>query len=490
VREAWAWPDSDLGPEYRALGADAEFVAHARAVLGAAAIRAEAVRTGVVPFVADGAFTPEEARVIERAVACGLWIDAPWVAQAFALLADVAVAPTNAKSVPSQAVCHAIARGIRTAPTPEAVLAMDAVVKRIRHAGLAKKLRRDVGTGRRGLAHRPEVALRLSTDIPPTKTQVVAWTKTLEACWALDASWSAERWRVAAHDWPAVSDVAARLVWWADGVGAFRGTPGAFVGVEDDPVEVPDDVSVRLWHPASATEDQRERWRDHVRRHRVDQPLRQVFREHYDASERGFADLVCDARQLVGVARTQGWTSDGDCLARVAGPVRVELQVDGGVYPGTEGVVTVRGVRVGWVVRSPDERGRDHVLVPAKPDRPLPAVSVSELLRSVDLLVSTSAYAREDGEATALPPGGVLETRRTILRHVLAELPTADRARVMVRSRHVAIDDYRVHLTTARVTRSGDPVGIEPATDTPLWMPVSDPFLSAVVGTIWSLLRL
>ena len=110
-----------MSPEYRALGTDPEFVAHAQAVLVAAAARGAAVRTGEVPFVADRAFTLEEAQVVERAVTCGLWMDAPWVAPAFDLLADVAVAPTDARSVPSQAVCHAIARGVRTAPTPEAV---------------------------------------------------------------------------------------------------------------------------------------------------------------------------------------------------------------------------------------------------------------------------------------------------------------------------------------------------------------------------------
>lgn len=495
VRESWAWPDIDLGPEYRALGADPDFVAHAREVLIAAAVRGEAVRTGAVPFVADGAFTPQEARVIERAVTCGLWVDADWVAPAFELLADVAVAPTDAKSVPSQAVCHAIARGVRTAPTPEAVLALDAVVKRIRHAGLAKKLRRDVGTGRRGLAHRPEVALRLPANAPPTKAQVTSWTKALEACWELDAAWPADRWSAAAHGWPAVSDVAVRLVWWADGVGAFRGTPGAFVGADDLPVVVPDDASVRLWHPAAVSEDEREQWRDHVRRHRVAQPLRQVFREHYSASESGFHDLVCDARQLVGVSRTQGWTSDGESLCRAAGSVRAELDVEGPVYPGADGTATVRGVRVGWVGRHPDSRWRTVVLVPADPGNPLPTVPVSELLRSVDLLVSASAIAREDdgsdarSPGAASSPGGVLAMRRTVLRHLLAELPEPDRARVALESRHVEVGTFRVHLTTARVTRSGDPVDIEPSSETGLWMPSADPLLSRIVGLVEALLR-
>lgn len=494
VRE-WAMPDDDLGPEYRALGTDPAFVAHAQEVLVRAAARGSAVRTGAVPFVADGAFTPEEARVIERAVTCGLWIDAPWVWPAFDLLADVAVAPTAAKSVPSQAACHAIARGVRTAPTPEAVLALEAVVKDIRHAGLAKKLRRDVAAGRRRLAHRPEVALRLPTDVAPTKAQVTGWARALEACWALDVSWPADRWKALAHHWPAVSDVAARLVWHADGVGTFRGAPGAFVRADDQPVEIPEDASVRLWHPAAATEDERELWRDHVRRHRVDQPIQQAFREHYDAAERGFTDLVCDARRLVGVSRGQGWAADEGGLRRISGSVLARLDAEGPLYPGADGTVTVHGVRLGWVGRHPDRGLGSCVLVPATPDHPLPAVTVSELLRSVDLAVSSSAVTRGERAPGEWWPGrvdsagGLLETRRTILRHALAELPPEDLGRVVVDARHITVGDDRVHLTTGRVTRDGDPVDIAPVNSPDVWTPVSDPLLSDLVGLVVALLR-
>ena len=88
-----------------------------------------------------------------------------------------------------------------------------------------------------------------------------------------------------------------------------------------------------------------------------------------------------------------------------------------------------------------------------------------------------------------MSPGGVLETRRTILRHVLAELPAQDRARVTVDARHVVVGEHRVHLTTGRVTRDGDPVDLAPAARAGLWMPVSDPLLSEIVGLVVALLR-
>ena len=370
------------------------------------------------------------------------------------------------------------------------------MVARVRHAGMAKKLKRDVGTARRALAHRPEVALRLPADAAPTKEQVTAWTKALEACWALDASWSGERWRAFAHGWPAVSDVAGRLVWRADGVGAFRGTPGTFVDADDRPVEVPDEAAVRLWHPAAAAEDERERWRDHVRRHRVEQPLRQVFREHYDAAEPGLADLVCDARPFVGRrARRRGGRSDGDGLERVAGAVMAVLHANGPLYPGAEGTVAVGGVSVGWVGRHPDPRlavdgARPGVARPPATRRPrlgAPALRGPGGLRVGDH--AGRACAGDPGSERVVSPGGVLETRRTILRHVLADLPAQDRTRLTVDARHVVVGEHRVHLTTGRVTRDGDPVDLAPAARAGLWMPVSDPLLSEIVGLVVALLR-
>lgn len=135
------------------------------------------------------------------------------------------------------------------------------------------------------------------------------------------------------------------------------------------------------------------------------------------------------------------------------------------------------------------------MLVPATPDRPLPAVPVSELLRSADLLVSSSAVTRGEREPfgraadRGTSPGGVLATRRTILRHVLAELPAQDRARVTVDARHVVVGEHRVHLTTGRVSRDGDPVDLAPAGRSDLWMPVTDPLLSELVGLVVTLLR-
>lgn len=483
VRGRWAFADDDvdLSPEYRALGADPAYVRHAEHVVRRAAARARDVQTGVVPYVADRAFTPGEARVVERAAATGLWLDAPWLDAAAALLADVVVAPGTARTLPSQAMCFAVARSMRDAPTPEVVAALTAAAAATRHAGVRKKLARYATAARRNLVRRPDVALRLPAG-KPTRAQVTAWTRTLETCWTIDPSWPAATWQGLVHGAPATSEVAAALVWTAPGAGSFRGTPGALVDVEGAPVALPPDARVRLWHPAAATPAERDAWRAQVWRERLAQPFPQVFREHYAPGDDGFTGAVLDATQLVGVARAQGWTPGPDGLVRVAGGVQVTVETDMSLYPGVQGRARVLHVGVGPAV-------------PAPPDAPLPAVPVSELLRSVDLLVSTSAVARDEGAAAGPPPwdraapAGVLALRRTVLGHVLGDLDAQDAARVRLDGRHVEVGSARVHLATARVTRDGDPVDVEPVTGHGLWAPAADPLLTQVVGLVVALLR-
>jgi RNase P/RNase MRP subunit POP5 len=127
--------------------------------------------------------------------------------------------------------------------------------------------------------------------------------------------------------------------------------------------------------------------------------------------------------------------------------------------------------------------------IEAVEDDELESVAVSEVLRSADLLASTSAIALDDRltwlHHSAQTPGGVLATRRTALKHVLAEL--SDSASIEVGRRHVAVGIHQIHLATGRVTYEGEPVTIEPVTKHQLWTP-PDPLLNRIVGLVVALL--
>lgn len=461
------------------LAARPEYVEHARAAVAAALERGRSLRTGAIPYVADRLFTPDEARVVERALVVGLEVDADWAARGVGLLREVVVAPDAARSAPSQAAAYAVARAVLEVSTPEGLFALEDAARATRHAGLAKKLARYARDARRRLVQRPEVALRVPADTDLGPRQVAGWVRTLEAALALSPTWTAQRWVETVHARPELSAPAAAVVWTVAGGPSFRGVPGSLVTADDATVVLADDAVVGLWHPAAATEQERRSWREHVVRHRVDQPFRQVFREHYGDSDRvALAGdplpgerPVLDLAQLLGVARSEGWRidrrSDGILERDLAG-LRGRIGVRAGLAPGTAGTAPLSGV---------DVVGRGS------------AVAQSELLRSVDLLLSVSAVGLDVVASPPSPfpqtPAGVLATRRLVVGAVLAELEGGPPLRVA--ARHVEVGDHRVHLATARVTRDGDPVEVRPATGHGLWMPLEDRLLSRIVGLVVAL---
>lgn len=139
-----------------------EYAAFARRALQAADTRLAAIHSGEFAYLADRAFTRDETEVLGRAARVGLLRDEPWLAELFGrLLLRIAVAPTAARTLPSQALLFELARAVEDFPTAEAVAALRTTRGVIRHKGVPKQLDRMLKRIERALADRSEVALRL-----------------------------------------------------------------------------------------------------------------------------------------------------------------------------------------------------------------------------------------------------------------------------------------------------------------------------------------
>lgn len=150
---AHAWRRSSDNPAY---------VAFARRALEAAADRTDAIRVGEIPYRADKAFTDREITSLGQALRVALLRDEPWLPELFErLLPGVALAPTAAKTLPSQALLYEVVRAAQDFPTPELVTAIRAVRRTVRHAGVPKQLDKMLKKVDAALAERTDVALRL-----------------------------------------------------------------------------------------------------------------------------------------------------------------------------------------------------------------------------------------------------------------------------------------------------------------------------------------
>ncbi|PRG04022.1 hypothetical protein C6Q14_16360 [Burkholderia ambifaria] len=508
------------------LAQDAAYVAFARDALTDAARQVAALHAGAVPYEADRAFTTDDAQVVARAARVAAYRDEAWLRPLIGpLLTGVCVAPTAAKTAPSQSLAIALGHAVETIPTPESVRALRDALAVVRHAGVQKKLARNLKPAERALGERPHTALRMTLDAKPDKKQLAMLATCMEAGFWQPMSLGHAEWRERLIDAPAGAAFSARMIWQARGrdgstqsfmpeIAKGKVVPRDAAGRACD---IAADSDIRLWHPLLADADERLAWQRAIVGRSLRQPVRQAFRQYYvpaddDASASDcamFEGHVLSSRPLLGVARREGWSirAYDDGLVREFGDVRATFLVDARLYPGSEGHGTSRRLYV--------ERRHERRWAPV-PIGEIDRVVFSEIARAVDLLVSVAAFALDDDATRAaaaalttdpvrqhaldterrhrlnrlsdLPLGVMARHRRHVLSLVFAE-PVAQ-GRITIDERHVRVGAWAVHCATGRVTRDGEPA-IEPP-PSPLravpWLPYDEALLQRIVDVVAGLL--
>lgn len=504
---------------------EAAYVAFARDALTEAARQVAALHAGTVPYEADRAFTTDDAQVLSRAARVAAYRDEAWLRPLIGpLLTGVCVAPTAARTAPSQSLAIALGHAIETIPTPESVRALRDALAVVRHAGVQKKLARNLKPAERALGERPHTALRMTLDAKPDKKQSAMLAACMEAGFWQPMTLGHAEWRERLVDAPAGAAFSARMIWQAcrsDGATqSFMPDIAKGKVVLRDAAghacEIASDCTIRLWHPLLADADERLAWQRAIVGRSLRQPIRQAFREYYvpsddDASASDtamFEGHVLSSRPLLGVARREGWSirAYDDALVREFGDVRATFVVDARLYPGSESHGTSRRLYV--------ERRHGGRWAPV-PIGEIDPVVFSEVARAVDLLVSVSAFALDDDATRAaaaadaadparqrdleterrqrlnrlsdLPLGVMARHRRQVLSLVFAE-PVAQ-GRITIDERHVRAGAWSVHCATGRVTRDGEPV--EPAIAPPPsplravpWLPYDEALLQRIVDVV------
>ncbi|MEV3910677.1 DUF4132 domain-containing protein [Streptomyces canus] len=351
------------------------YVAFARRALEAAADRADAIHAGGIPYRADKAFTDREVITLGQAARVALLRDEPWLPDLFDhLLPGITLAPTAARTLPSQALLYELVRAAQDFPTPELVTSLRTVRKSVRHAGVPKQLDRMLRKVEAALAERTDVALRLpalgfddegvlrreagdgyAAVVTVTDTATLTWHKdnrplrgvpapvrreqpalvrelrdlvkrvdaqlltlarALEGGYTVDAVHPYGWWRAALAGHPLARGVVRRLIWEVEvAPGAWRAVlPGA-----GELPEAPDDAAVRLWHPLRSEPDAVRAWRDLLVERQIRQPFKQAFREIYlltpaEAETRvysnRFAAHLVHYHRMFALFRARGWASD------------------------------------------------------------------------------------------------------------------------------------------------------------------------------------
>jgi hypothetical protein len=471
------------------LADDAAYVDFARTILEQAARHIAAIHDGSVPYAADAAFATADSPVLARAARVASYRDDAWFRPVITVLLPLAcVAPGAAKSAPSQSLAMALGHAVETIPTPESLQALRAALAQVRHAGVRKKLERNLKPAERALAERPDIAWRVGMPGPMGKRRQAMLARRLEAGYASEVWFNPDQWR-ALRDDADIDAVARALVWRTrDGVAFMLDGKGA-IDAQGQPVDLPEEGEIGLWHPLHGSGEERAAWQSLVARRRLRQPLRQVYREIYAPPGDGsapFAGYQLSLPTLLGLARREGWRLDHDeGLSRQFGAWRVSLRIEGRVYPGAGGACTSNG------------------LAPAQM-MPMAPVAYSEACRAADLLVSASALALVEEEQSVereqrlfylanLAPGPMAGMRRAVLEQVFAD--QIEDGRMALQARHLMVGRHAIHLTTGRVTKDGAEAVIEVVAQgnklgAVPWLPYDEALLEKIVAAAGALLAL
>lgn len=501
------WPKDDERQDPAiALSDEPCYIEFAHHALNRAADHVDDIHAGRIPYQADAAFPGQEPLVIARAMRVASLRDEPWLGAVIQrLMPKVCVAPTSAKTLPSQSLAIALGHSIEGVPTPESVQALREALQVVRHAGIEKKLARNLKPAERALAERPETALRLATAGKPDKRRQALLATCLEAGFCRGMALGRDEWLALLAASPGGAPLTRTLVWNVHLPGGVRhsfmfDSKGRSSDAEGRAVEIPSGATITLWHPLHGDAAEREAWQARLNRLRLRQPLRQVFREHYPpASDAGkssrsdaFAGHALSIRPLIGLARREGWRIDRyEGLVRRFGEIRAVFCPDSGLYPGLEGSIT--STSLAFSMR--DGRRWQPIAL-----RDVPPVIHSEACRAVDLLVSATGFALEDEpfahwerhhQLAGLGLGAMAEMRRRVLALVFAA-QVAD-GRMSLEARHVRVGSYAVHLATARVTKDGAPVELDgPGAGGTLsavsWLPYDEVLLQKICDRVGALL--
>ncbi|MGI5457713.1 DUF4132 domain-containing protein [Streptomyces sp. CA-249302] len=351
------------------------YVAFARGALEEAADRADALHAGTIPYRADKAFTDREVAALGHAARVALLRDEPWLPPLLdRLLPGITVAPTAARTVPSQALLYELARAAQDFPTPELVTALRHVRTIVRHAGVPKQLAKMLKKIDVALAERTDVALRLPAlgfgadgvlrreageytavvrvdgttaeltwekggrplrSVPAAvrrdhadlvrevrdlakrvDSQLATLARALEGGYAMAAVHPYGRWRTGLAGHPLAGPVVRRLIW------EVETAPGDWQPVlpeTDGLPDAPEEAAVRLWHPLRSDPDAVRAWRDLLTERRIRQPFKQAFREIYlltPAEEatrvysNRFAAHLVHYHRMFALFRARGWRSN------------------------------------------------------------------------------------------------------------------------------------------------------------------------------------
>jgi hypothetical protein len=312
----------------------------------------------------------------------------------------------------------------------------------------------------------------------------------LERLFLHERHWTLQDWRERYLDHPLLSVLARHLIWQvSNGSQSWQVIwyQGALVDPDTQPVALPEDAEVSLWHPLMSTNREVQRWCVWLETQRITQPFKQAHREIYPLTDaervsgdhsRRFAGHYIRQHQLNALARARGWTfslhsnfqgSISDDPVRLDLPhlgVRAEFEVnmEEDEYEIPRYLITSQ-VRFARTDTARDRWGNGMQFHPLEQ---IPPLVFSEVMRDIDLFVGVTSLGADPNGYNGAEEGALqdywrlynqdelslsAQGRKQILERLVPVLEIGERCTFEERYLRVRGDlcTYRIHLGSGNI---------------------------------------
>ena len=238
---------------------------------------------------------------------------------------------------------------------------------------------------------------RMNTVLKDMKNRVKTY-------WLYDREWTQEDWslHIALH--PLIRPYAINMIWTTKRGLDFILIETGLVDAEGGSVELSEDEEIKLWHPVTASKDNIKKWQAYIYQNKINQPLRQAFREHYPFSDTElageetlrFAHHFLKTNNLMAIANSAGWiftyAHEGYSWPRKyikQKNLTVHLRCDYHSYDyaiPTKALFFTEGNTTKIEYKAPEEKLNLSTISP---------VTLSELCRDIDLFIATTSIAND-----------------------------------------------------------------------------------------------
>ena len=321
--------------------------------------------------------------------------------------------------------------------------------------------------------HQEELKAFKST-LKDVKTAISVHAKRLENSYLDNIEWTLADWRSNYLEHPFLSRYASKLIWWFDDQQTGILSEGQVLDVDQNPIDVSQYQTVKLWHPIYSDLETVTAWRTYILDEEIKQPFKQAYREIYVVTDaeittnvysNRFAAHVLYQHQFTALAKTRDWS------------YTLQGAFDSHNTP-TKSIPKFKMAAQFWVEPISDDMGGSGIYTYVASDQvrfhtgmevlemaDVPKIVFSEIMRDVDLFVGVASIGNnpqwEDaGERRNYwhnysfgKLSETAKTRKAVLERIVPKLKIADRC--VIEDKFLVVEGkirrYKIHLGSGNI---------------------------------------